>query len=117
MGMRSALKRIMSNQSSTTPFPATQEDVARLKQTAIDAVNDLGSTAIVHVSKARSQFRDLAGHFREEGDEQLDQVRGKLGNLVGLGRAFVSENPLICISAALTLGFLIGLTRRRHSTD
>jgi len=103
----------MSNRNSP-PFPATLQDVARLKQTAIDAVNDLGSTAVVHASKAKDHFRDLAGHVREEGGEELDQMKGKLNDLVGYSREYVAENPLLCIGAALTLGFLIGLTRRRR---
>ena len=107
----------MSNRSTPAPFPSTQEDVARLKQTAIDAVNDLSSTAIVHASKARSQFRDLAGHAHEEGSEQIDQVRNKLGNFIAVSRDYISENPFTCIGAALVVGFLIGLTRRRSSTN
>jgi len=107
----------MSDSTSTPRFPSSQQDIARLKQTAIDAVNDLGSTAIVHATKAGGQFRDLAGHVQEEGGEEFDRVRGKLGNIVGMSRNYVAENPLICIGAALTLGFFIGLTRRRRSTN
>jgi ElaB/YqjD/DUF883 family membrane-anchored ribosome-binding protein len=108
----------MSNQSNTTstPFPATQQDVARLKQTAIDAASDLGSTASVHASRAKSQLNDLAGHVREEGGQQLDEVKGKFSDLVLAGRTYVSDHPLSCLGAALTLGFLIGLTRRHSST-
>jgi len=106
----------MSTRNSP-PFPATLQDVARLKQTAIDAVNDLGSTAIVHATKAKGQFRDLAGHVQEESGEELDLVKGKLKDLVGYSRDYVTENPLLCIGAALTLGFLIGLTRRRRKSN
>ena len=83
-----------------------------MKQTAIDAVNDLGSTAAVHASKAKGQLKDLAGHVQEEGSEQLDQYRGKLNNFIGTGRDFVAANPLGCIAAAVTIGFLLGLARR-----
>jgi ElaB/YqjD/DUF883 family membrane-anchored ribosome-binding protein len=103
--------------STTSHFPATQQDIARLKQTAIDAVNDLSSTAVVHASKAKSQFRDLTGHVREESGDQIDQVRSKLGDLMVVSRDYVSENPFTCIGAALAVGFLIGLTRRSSSTN
>jgi len=102
----------MSNQT-TSPFPSTQQDVARLKQTAIDAVTDLSSTATVHASKAKEQLKELAGHVQEEGSEHIDQLKGKLNNVLGTGREFISANPLGCIAAAVTVGFLLGLSRRR----
>ncbi len=105
----------MSNQSRTTPFPATQEDISKLKQTATDALNDLGSTAAVHASKVRGQARELAGHLREEGADQLHQVRGKIGDLVFLARDYAVERPLVCIGVALAVCFLIGVSRRRSS--
>jgi ElaB/YqjD/DUF883 family membrane-anchored ribosome-binding protein len=101
----------MSTQPLTTPFPASQQDVARLKQTAIDAVNDLGSTATVHATKAKGQIKELAGHVQEEGTEHLNQVKGKLSDVLDLSREFVSNKPLACLAAALTVGFIIGISR------
>ncbi len=102
----------MSNQSRSSSFPATQQDVSDLKQTATDAVNDLGSTALVHASKAKSQLKDLAAHAREEGSEQLNQVKGKFSDFVETAGNYASERPFVCIGAALAVGFLFGLTRR-----
>ena len=99
--------------NTTTPFPATQQDVARLKQTAIDAVSDLSSTAIVHATKAKDQLKELAGHAQEEGAEQVNVLKGKYRDVLDQSREFVSTNPLACLGAALTVGFLIGLSRRR----
>lgn len=106
---------IMSDQTPTSSFPATQNDVSRLKQTATDAVNDLGSTALVHASRVKSQLHDLAGHVQEEGGEQLDRVKGKLGDLVTAARSYATERPLVCIGTALALGFILGFSRRRSS--
>jgi ElaB/YqjD/DUF883 family membrane-anchored ribosome-binding protein len=107
----------MSNQPRSNTFPATQEDISKLKQTATDALNDLGSTAAVHASKAKGQVRDLAGHIQEEGGEHLDQIKGRLTDLVFLARDFAAERPLVCIGAALAVGFLFGISRRRGSNS
>lgn len=104
----------MSNQISSA-FPASRQDVSHLKQTAIDAANDLGSTAAVHASKAQSQFKDLAGHVQEEGSQQLTQVKGRLSDLVDSARDYAIERPLTCIGTALAIGFLIGLSRSGRS--
>jgi ElaB/YqjD/DUF883 family membrane-anchored ribosome-binding protein len=105
----------MNNETLRSSFPATQQEVANLKQTATDAVNDLGSTASVHASKAKSQIKDLVGHFQDEGGEQLDQAKGKLLDVVNSARAYASERPLVCIGVALAVGFLMGLSRRGRS--
>ena len=102
----------MIKETLRSPFPATQQDVANLRQTATDAVNDLGSTVSVHASKAKSQVKDLAGHFQDEGGEKLDQAKGKLVDVVNSVRDYASERPLVCIGVALAVGFLIGLNRR-----
>ena len=107
----------MNNETLRSSFPATQQDVSNLKQTATDAVNDLGSTASVHASKAKSQIKDLVGHFQDEGNEQLDQAKGKLLDVVNSARDYASERPLVCIGVALAVGFLIGLSRRVSSID
>jgi ElaB/YqjD/DUF883 family membrane-anchored ribosome-binding protein len=95
-------------------FPATQRDVSRLKQTATDAVNDFSSTATSHANKVSGQLQDLAGHLQEEGSANFDRAKGKLVGLVGVAREFANERPLVCIGAALAVGFLIGLSRRRR---
>ena len=103
------------NETSRPSFPATQQDVSNLKQTATDAMNDLGSTASVHASKARNQVKDLVGHLQDEGGEQLNQTKAKLWDAVDLARDFASERPFACIGVALAVGFLIGLGRRVRS--
>jgi ElaB/YqjD/DUF883 family membrane-anchored ribosome-binding protein len=105
----------MNNETIRSSFPATQQDVSNLKQTATDAVNDLGSTASVHASKAKSHIKDLVGHFQDEGGEQLAQAKGKLLDIVNSARDYASERPLVCIGVALAVGFLIGLSRRVRS--
>jgi len=105
----------MNKETLRSSFPATQQDVSNLKQTATDAVNDLGSTASVHASKVKSQVKDLVGHFQDEGGEQLDQAKGKLLDVVNSIRDYASERPLVCIGVAVAIGFLIGLSRRSSS--
>ena len=105
----------MKNETLLSSFPATQQDVSNLKQTATDAVNDLSSTASVHASKARSQVKDLVGHFQDEGEEHLDRAKGKLLDVVNSARDYASERPLMCIGVALAVGFLFGLSRRSNS--
>ena len=101
----------MKNETLRASFPATQQDISNLKQTATDAVNDLGNTASVHASKARSQVKDLVGHFQDEGGEQVDQAKGKLLDVVYSARAYASERPFVCIGVALAAGFFVGLSR------
>jgi ElaB/YqjD/DUF883 family membrane-anchored ribosome-binding protein len=105
----------MINETPRPSFPATQQDVSNLKQTATDAMNDLGSTASVHAFKARNQVKDLVGHLQDEGGEQLNQAKKKLLNVVDSARDYASERPLVCIGVALAVGFLIGLSRRVRS--
>jgi len=98
----------MINESLRSSFPATQQDVSSLKQTATDAVKDLASTASVHASKARSQVKDLVGHIQDEGGEQLHHAKVKLMDVVASARTYAAERPLACIGVALAVGFLIG---------
>jgi ElaB/YqjD/DUF883 family membrane-anchored ribosome-binding protein len=102
----------MPNETQNTPFPATQQDVSRLKQTAIDAAADLGQTASVHASKAKGQLKDLSAHVQEEGAEEFENAKGKLSDLVTSARDYASVRPLACIGAAFAVGFLFGVTRR-----
>ena len=105
----------MSNESITRSFPATQQDISQLKKTATDAVADLTSTAAAHATKAQGQIRDLAGHVRDESNQQLDQVKEKFGNLAANAAEYVVQRPFTCIGVALLVGFVLGLSRRRHA--
>jgi len=95
-------------------FPATQRDVSRLQQSATDAVNDLSSTATSHANKVSGQLQDLAGHLQKEGRANLDRAKGKVSDVVSMAQDFANERPLVCIGAALAIGVLIGLSRRRR---
>jgi ElaB/YqjD/DUF883 family membrane-anchored ribosome-binding protein len=98
-------------------FPTSRQDLANLKQTAFDAAADLSSTASVHAGKARSQLNELAGHVREEGRDQLSLVKGSLEDVICSARDYVSARPLAALGIALGIGFLIGLSRRRGSSN
>jgi ElaB/YqjD/DUF883 family membrane-anchored ribosome-binding protein len=98
-------------------FPATQRDVSRLRQSATDAVNDFSTTATNHAGKVGGQLRDLAGHLQEEGGNNFSRARGKVFDLIGAVQDFTTERPLVCIGAALAVGFLIGLSRRRKPSS
>jgi ElaB/YqjD/DUF883 family membrane-anchored ribosome-binding protein len=102
----------MSNETLRTTFPATQQDISNLKQTATDAVNDLSSTAVTHASKAKGQLKELAGHVQEEGGEHLKQVQGSLADVLESAREYASERPFVCIGVAFVLGLLFGVSRR-----
>jgi ElaB/YqjD/DUF883 family membrane-anchored ribosome-binding protein len=95
-------------------FPATQQDVRRLQQSATDAVNDFSSAAAGHANKIGGQVHDLADHLREEGRSNFRRAQGKLVDLAETARDFATEKPLLCITVALAVGFLIGLSRARR---
>ena len=104
----------MPNDSRISSFPATRQDVAQLKQTAIDAASDLTSTASAHATKARGQLRDLAGHVQEEGTDQLERFKRQVGDLAGIARNYVAGKPLVCLGVALAVGFVFGVSTRRR---
>jgi ElaB/YqjD/DUF883 family membrane-anchored ribosome-binding protein len=101
----------MPNDTSNS-FPQTRNDVNNLKQTATDAAKDLASTATTHLSKARGQAQDLATHAKSEAYEQVGDLQGKVGDLAGAARDYVTARPLTCLGIALAAGFLFGVTRR-----
>lgn len=103
----------MSKGTLTPLFPATQRDVSRLTQSATDAVNDFSSTATTHANKVGGQLRDLADHLQDEGRSNYRRAKSKLVDLAEVARDFATERPLVCIGAALLVGLLIGLSRRR----
>jgi ElaB/YqjD/DUF883 family membrane-anchored ribosome-binding protein len=102
---------------SSTSFPQSQQDVNNLKQTATDAVNDLGSTASGHVSRAKDQLKDLAGHVQQEGSDHLKQVKGSLDQVLQSARDYAADRPLTCVGAAFAAGFLFGILRSGSSRD
>src|SRR5882762_7972703 len=102
----------MPNELRKASFPVTQQEVSRLKQTATDAVNDLGSAASILAPFAKSRTEVPREHSLEEGRDHLDQAKGILGDLANSARDFASARPLMCIGVALTVGFLIGLSLR-----
>jgi len=102
----------MTNESLASSFPASSKDVANLKQTAAEAVNDLGSTAATHAAKAKGQLQDLKGHLREEGGEQLAQAQVRVEDVIRSARDYAATRPLTCIGIALAVGVLFGLSRR-----
>jgi ElaB/YqjD/DUF883 family membrane-anchored ribosome-binding protein len=105
----------MTNESLQSSFPKTREDLSNLKQTAIDAACDLGSTASVHAQKAQGNLKDLASHAQSEGSDQFGQVRSSLNDLGDQVREYVAARPLAAIGTALFVGFLFGLSRRSRS--
>lgn len=113
--MTTARGRIMPNETISSSFPASQQDVNNLKQTATDAAKDLSTTASGHVAKAGRQLKDLAGHAQEETAQNLDQVKVSLANVLESARDYAAERPFACIGAALALGLFIGFTRRRSN--
>jgi ElaB/YqjD/DUF883 family membrane-anchored ribosome-binding protein len=100
--------------TAATHLDKAKSQVGDLKTTAVDAANDLKSTAGGHVEKAKGQLRDLATHAKSEGAEHLNQVRGQFEDVADSARAYISARPLASVGVAVALGFLIGLTRRRR---
>ncbi len=104
----------MTNEPTSSAFPATRETLSQLKETGADAARDLASTASQHASKAKGQLKDLAGHFQEESQDQINEAKSKLSDVVGSFREYATERPLACIGVALAAGFLFGLSRRSN---
>src|ERR1700761_379933 len=107
----------MPDETPSSAFPASRQDLSNLKQTAVDAAKDLSSTAVVHATKAKGQLKDLAGHVQEEGGTHLDQVKVKLSDVVASAQEFAAERPFTCIGAALAVGFLFALAARGRRCD
>jgi ElaB/YqjD/DUF883 family membrane-anchored ribosome-binding protein len=102
----------MTNEIHEPPFPQTRQDISNLKQTAVDAAKDLGSTASVHAKRAQGQLADLTSHAQEEGAQQVEQVKVKLSDVGSKLLEYVTANPLASVGTALAIGFLIGFSRR-----
>ena len=99
--------------TAATHLDKAKGHVAELKTTAVEAAKDLKSTATSHAEKAKGQLRDLGTHAKDEGTEQLKQVRGQFDDLTDSARSYISARPLVAVGVAVGVGFLIGLSRRR----
>jgi ElaB/YqjD/DUF883 family membrane-anchored ribosome-binding protein len=93
-------------------FPQTRQDISNLKQTAVDAAKDIGSTATVHAKKAQSNLKELASHAKEESGDHLNQVKSGFADLADQFRDYVVERPLATVGTALAIGFVLGFLRR-----
>jgi ElaB/YqjD/DUF883 family membrane-anchored ribosome-binding protein len=93
----------MDNQPNKSQFPKTAEDVEELKQTAGEAASDLSDVATKHASRASKQIKKLAGDAKEEGRQQLEQVKGSLEDVVAAARDYFNARPALCLGIAFAL--------------
>ena len=116
----------MNNDTLTSPFPATRQDLSDLKSSAVDAARELKTsaadaareltaTAAFHAQEAKGQLKNLASHAQKESREELDQAKVKFVDLGEKMRDYVAARPLATIGMALALGFFIGFSRRSFS--
>ena len=99
-------------------FSETKNDINELKKTAVDASQDIGSTAAVHVEKAKGQASDFVRHFQEEAPAQLSQVKASFNDVLKSGFEYVSARPASSVVIALGVGLFIGfLSRSSCSRD
>jgi ElaB/YqjD/DUF883 family membrane-anchored ribosome-binding protein len=99
-------------------FAQTKSDLNELKNTGVDASQDLGSTASVHAEQAKGQAADFVRHFQEEAPAQLSQVRASLDDIVKSGLEYVSARPASGLMVALGVGLFIGFVfRSSYSRD
>ncbi len=98
-------------------FPTSQRDVSRLRQSATDAVSDLSSTAAAHANKVGNHLSRLADDLQKEGRTHFNRAQGRALDLARTSQQFARENPVACIGIALAVGFLIGWSRRRRSSE
>jgi len=105
----------MPNETLSSSFPASQQDVNNLAQTARNAAQDLGSSASDYGARAKGQLQDLSGHLQQEGGDQIERVKSSLGEVVASARGYAVERPFQCIGVALAVGFLFGLLRGGNS--
>lgn len=101
-----------AQESSSTSFPATRQDISKLKDTAKQAAQDLRSTAAEHAEKTRGQLSDLATHAQQEGAQQVEQMKGQMSDLADAFREYASARPLATLGIAFAVGFLFGRSRR-----
>ncbi len=104
------------NESIESSFPQTRQELSNLKNTALDAAKDIGSTASVHAKKVQSNLQDLASNVQKEGGDQLSQVRESLAELGGSARDYIAARPLAAVGIALAVGFIFGSFRTSKSS-
>ncbi len=104
--------RTMANQPSDSSFPESQRDISQLKQTATDAVSDLGKSAAPHAEKAKEQLKNLANDAKNEGSAQLDNAKAQFRDVLDSAREYAVARPIACIGVALLIGLLLGRSRR-----
>ena len=100
------------NETISSAFPQTRQELSNLKSTAVDAAKDISSTATVHAKKAKGNLENLASTAQSEGREQIDQVATTLTDVSARVRDYISQRPLAAIGTALAIGFLIGRSGR-----
>ena len=91
---------------TTAPFPQTRQDLSKLKETAVDAAKDIGSTASVHADKVKGNLKSIAESAQIETSEHLDQAKSALNDLGKAAGDYVAARPLASIGVALAVGFL-----------
>ena len=91
---------------TTAPFPQTRQDLSNLKNTAVEAAKDIGSTASVHANKAKDNLKSIAESAQIEGAEHIDQAKSALNDLGKAAGDYVAARPLASIGVALAVGFL-----------
>ena len=106
---------VMFKDTDMPLFPASQRDIFRLKQTAIDGASDLSGGAMEHDYKTHGQVKSPADPFNPESREQVSRCKGPMGNLLHSVRGFTSNHPLKCLGIALLIRFFIGSYRTRKS--
>jgi len=91
---------------TTTPFPQTRQDLSKLKDTAVDAAKDIGSTAAVHADKVKGNLKSITESAQIEAGEHIDQAKNALNDLGKAAGDYVSSRPLASIGLAFAVGFL-----------
>ncbi len=92
--------------NETTPFPQTRQDLSKLKETAVDAAKDIGSTAAVHADKVKGNLKSIAESAQIEAGEHVDQAKSVLNDLAQAAGDYVTSRPLASIGLAFFVGFL-----------
>jgi len=99
------------NETIESSFPQTRQELSNLKSTAVDAAKDIGSTASVHAKKVQGSLESLASNAQRETGDQLNQVKGSLGDLANEARDYITDRPWTVIGIALAVGFIVGRFR------
>jgi ElaB/YqjD/DUF883 family membrane-anchored ribosome-binding protein len=103
------------NETIDSSFPQTRQNLSDLKNTAVDAANDLGSTASVHAKKVQDNLQNLASTAQREGSEHLNQAKSAFNDLGTAAREYVAARPLAAVGIALLFGFIVGKLRSSRS--